>query len=126
MQFTRLTGTLITEALGTLRDVRTSACFTRELLHLLQGEPLACLAYDVGQVVRQQGRTPQQAEQGVFAAAYASLAGVVVRTYPGHRAARIEAHSYVDPIEASAVHALVYRHYCTQDLDLVDLGRLGS
>lgn len=126
MQFTRLTGTFVTTALGTLRDVRTSSLFTRELLHLLQGEPLACLAYDIGQAMRERGRDPLLAEQGVFAAAYGSLASVVVRTYPMHQAAKVDAHSYVSPIPGDVLHALVYRHYWSQDLSLVDLSRLGT
>jgi hypothetical protein len=126
MHFVRLTGTFVTKAGGTLIDVRTSAAFTRELLQLLQGEPLASLAYDVGQVLRERGAVPRAEEQGVFAAAYGSLAAVVVRTYPKHQAGRLDAHSYASAIPGDVVHALLYRHYWSRDVSLVDLGQVGT
>lgn len=121
----RVLGTFTTKLTSTLLDVATSRRFVTEVLRTLQGPPIALVAQDIASALEQYGHVPGEGERGVFAAAYASLAGATVRTLPGEGRARIDVHSYAHPVEPADLHALVWRHYATRELELVDLGRWG-
>lgn len=121
MEAIRMVGVLTTPLQRALLDVSTSKQFAQELLRLLHTPMLAIVAHDIATALEHHGHVPPADERGVFVCAYASLAGVVVRTFPAVGRARLELHSYAQPIDPPSVHALVYRHYGTRELTLNDV-----
>lgn len=117
----RLMGRFRTQVLGTLHDTQTATRFVLEVVKLSGSPPIGRFAVDVASSLEGYGKVPTREERGVLAACYASLAHVLVRTYPALGVGRIELSSYAEPYIEADILALIDRHYATRDAALVDV-----